>query len=461
MENNQNKIGFLDRSWKILTSMNFTITMFLSLALSSIIGTLIPQNAEKAAYIHEYGETIYSILSFFNIFDLYHSWWFQFLLLMLTISILLCSFDRLKATWKVIFPKNPKFNVSRFQKSSIRAEFATPLRIKEIIESYEPIVSKNFGYSRIEHADKGLRIFAEKGRWTRLGVYIVHSSVILLLFGALLGSIFGFEGFVNIPEGQSTKTITMRKTGKPYDLNFDIRCDDFDVSFYESGVPREYRSKLTIIENGQEVLKKAIVVNDPLRYKGINIFQSSYGIASPESVVLAFNVKKSGNVYTKKVSMGEEIDIGKGLGTFIFRNFVESFNFRGHDIGPSVIGTLNRMDQEPRDIVLPINFERFDMMRGGDIVISVKDMNRSYYTGLQVTSDPGVPIVYVSFIAMLIGFYITFFMYHQMFLIEVLSVGRNSKVIVTALANKNRLDMENKTKKLSDNLKSLLQKRGA
>ncbi len=62
-------------------------------------------------------------------------------------------------------------------------------------------------------------------------------------------------------------------------LGFSVRCDDFEVEFYEnSQMPREYKSWLTVIEDGKEVMRKAIEVNDPLTYKGITFYQASYGM---------------------------------------------------------------------------------------------------------------------------------------------------------------------------------------
>jgi cytochrome c biogenesis protein len=99
--------------------------------------------------------------------------------------------------------------------------------------------------------------------------------VIFLLVGGLIASIFGFDGYVNIPEGEAVSSIRIRNGGKTLLLDFEIRCEDFDVTFYDSGMPKEYRSSLTIVANGQPVVIKDIIVNDPLRCKGVNIFQSS------------------------------------------------------------------------------------------------------------------------------------------------------------------------------------------
>ncbi|MBW2621009.1 MAG: cytochrome c biogenesis protein ResB, partial [Deltaproteobacteria bacterium] len=67
--------------------MKLTVILLLSLAVTSIVGTIIPQNENPAAYFRAYGEFVYKLFDLLGIFDMYHSWWFQFLLLLLTINI--------------------------------------------------------------------------------------------------------------------------------------------------------------------------------------------------------------------------------------------------------------------------------------------------------------------------------------------------------------------------------------
>lgn len=450
--------GALNNLWKFLASIRLTVAILLSLALTSIIGTVIPQNESPTAYFREYGEFFYRIFDVLGFFDMYHSWWFQFLFLILTLNIVVCSIKRLTATWKMVFVKTPRFNVSKFRDLTDKEEFTTNRSPQHLRKIYEPVVSRGFGYSRIEKTDKGFDIFAEKGRWTRLGVYTVHFSVILMLLGALVGSIFGLEGFVNIPEGKKINSIKVGNTGKFYPLGFEIMCDDFNVSFYNSGAPKEYRSSLTILEDGNPVLKKDIIVNDPLRYKGINIFQASYGKLPPNEMTLNFTNKKTGKVYNKKATIGQPFDMPEGNGEFVIKEYRNSTSFRGQNIGAAAIGILTPNNGNPVQITLPLRFPRFDMMRKGDFLISVKDVidqDQRYYTGLQVTRDPGVLFVYTGFVIMIVGCFITFFMSHQRLCIEVRRSGKKIRVMVAGTSNKNKLRMKNRVKKISQSLVAL------
>jgi len=58
-------------------------------------------------------------------------------------------------------------------------------------------------------------MYAESGRWTRIGVYIVHSSILLLLVGALIGSFFGFKANMQLDEGATSDTAFMVKKRLP------------------------------------------------------------------------------------------------------------------------------------------------------------------------------------------------------------------------------------------------------
>ena len=453
MKKKTGSADFSGRLWKLFASVRLTVVILPSLAVTSIIGTIIPQNERPEAYLNEYGEFLYKILSAFDIFDMYHSWWFQFLLLMLIINIVVCSTNRFSALRKIIFVTNPFFDVSKFRNLSDKEEFIDSRSLEDLKRIYVPIVSRNFGYRRIEETDNGFRVFAEKGRWTRIGVYTVHFSVVLLLIGGLMGSIFGFAGFVNIPEGETINNIRLYNTGKAQKLNFQIRCDNFNIKFYDSGAPSEYRSSLTILEQGKSVLTRNIIVNEPLRYKGINIFQASYGELPPREITLNFKNRVTGISHKKKVSVGQQFDIPGDIGQFVIKGHRNSYNFKGDNLGETIMGILTPNNGSPVHVILPVRFPFFDdRIRKDDLIISVEDYGHKYYTGLQVTSDPGVLVVYSGFVIMIIGCFITFFMSHQRLCVEISKSGKKSRIMVAGTANKNKLGMQSRIKKIAKSL---------
>ena len=448
-------LSAIDRLWKLFASVKLTIILLLTLATTSIIGTLIPQNEAPMAYFETFGAFLFRIFSLLGFFDMYHSWWFRALILLLVVNIVVCSIDRLQATWKIIFVRHPRFNRGRYTQLKNRVEYDHDAEVGKLKALYQPVVARRFRYYRIEETAEGFAIYGERGRWTRLGVYVVHFSVVLLLIGGLIGSIFGFEGFVNIAEGESAQSIQLRNSNQKLQLGFEVRCDDFSVDFYDTGAPKEFRSSLTILKQGKAVVQKDIIVNDPLRYEGISFFQASYGSLSPNEVILNFTSKATGMLYSKKAGLNTPIVIPEDLGTFVLQKHTRQANFRGHNIGEAFIGVLTPPNDSPVEITLPLKFPSFDRMRKGNVFIAVADFVPRYYTGLQVSRDPGVWVVYVGFILMIIGIYITFFMSHQQVCVDVASQGKKSRTLVAGTSNKNKLGMQKKVTKLSERLAGL------
>jgi cytochrome c biogenesis protein len=448
--------GLLEAIWSLLSSIRLTLVLLLSLATTSIIGTLIPQNSDPAAYLAAFGEPLFRFFSVLGLFDMYHSWWFQLLMVLLTANIVVCSADRMSSQRSILFVLRPRFQAARFRNLPDRAEFDDERPPETLRSLYESYFSRRARAVQAEADDTGFRMFGETGRWTRFGVYTVHLSVVLLLIGGLIGSIFGFDGFVTIPEGETVQQITLRNSGERLRLPFAIRCDDFDVSFYETGAPKEFRSSLSLLEEGQPVQQKDIVVNDPLRYRGISIFQSSYGSLPSNEAVLSFTSRNTGMVYTKDMKIGQQIAVPENLGTFALIELRRQAQFRGHPVGDAFIGRLTPpAGGSPEEVVLPIRFPTFDKMRRGEVVIAVDQFKERHYTGLQVNQDPGVDVVYIGFILMIVGCYVTFFMSHQQVCIEVSRRGAVTRVTVWGTANKNKAALDRRIQRLAQRLKEI------
>ena len=465
--------GIWDAIWEFFASIRLTIILLFSLAVTSIIGTLIPQNKPPMEYLQAFGEFRFRLFNALDFFDMYRSWWFQLLIVLLVLNIIICSFERLSALSKILFVKNPKIKPSRFRKANNKIVFDTDDSSATLQKRYASILKRGFTYYKTETIDNGLWLYAEKWRWTRIGVYVVHLSIVMLLIGSLVGSILGFEGFVNIPEQESTNRIFLRSNGQAFQLPFEVRCEDFNVSFYDNGAPKEFRSRLVIIENGQTVVEKDIIVNDPLRYRGINFFQSSYGKLAapqnhpadetpPESLDLRVIDKASGAAHDFTTRIGERQAIPGGKGEFKVLAFQPHLTFGGQDIGAGLQVEVTLTGKAPETILLPLHFPNFDKMRGGALFFTVTGQKKRdfsptekaerYYTGLQVTKDPGVPLVYAGFITMLVGFVISFFMSHQMVAIEITSRGSGSRISVSGASSRNKLGMDRKIERLSAQL---------
>ena len=443
--------------WMFFTSVKLTVVVLLLIAATSVIGTLIPQNDLPAFYVYKYGETLYKVFMAIDIFDMYHSWWFLLLMGILGINITVCSIHRLQATWKIIFPKKVNYSPGRFQKSKNSHSFQVKADMTVLVAGFEKFLRKHMGAVVRRDNSGEVLLFTEKGRWTRMGVYVVHVSVLLLLAGGVIGGVWGYKGFVSIPEGETAHRVELRKGGGQVDPGFAIRCNTFSVSFYDTGAPDEYKSNITILEEGREVLTTEIKVNHPLRYKGISLYQSNYGTDSATGVKLTITGRDSGMSYQKTLNVGDTITLPEAGGSFTLERFSKGYDFRGHNLGESFVGRVKDKTGKESQIVVPVRFPTFDKMRGGRFVFQVDDFEKKYYTGLQVTKDPGVWCVYTGFILMIIGCWITFFMSHQSLCVQIKEDGSGAvEVQVFGIANKNNQGMKLKTAKFSAKMKEIV-----
>ena len=164
-----------------LASIKLSVVILLLLATTSIIGTLLPQNQSPEEYLHSLGEMRYRLFDFFDLFDMYHSWWYQFLLLFLSVNLIVCSIKRIAQVSKIVFIKKPVFNVAKFQKAPNKKEFTASLPMETLVENFLHLIEKRFAKCIVEKHDNSYLIFSEKGRWTRFGVYGVHLGILLMI----------------------------------------------------------------------------------------------------------------------------------------------------------------------------------------------------------------------------------------------------------------------------------------
>ncbi len=81
--------------WEYLSSIKLAVSILVYLAIATIIGTLVLQNVEPARYLQHYSESFYKFIKLLSLDDTYHSIWFMFLVGLLNINLLFCTFEKL------------------------------------------------------------------------------------------------------------------------------------------------------------------------------------------------------------------------------------------------------------------------------------------------------------------------------------------------------------------------------
>lgn len=507
--------NFVDRVWDFFTSIKLAIVVFSLIALTSIIGTVIEQQAAPERNIEVLGKlfgqkaapTLYRVFDSMGFMDMYHSWWFVLLLMLFAANLLICSLERFPSIWGTVRSPAKPIADEHVRSIPIKRELTlkgNPEKFKAKVES----AIRSAGFRAGEASEtSGYQFYAQKGSFTRLGVLITHLSIIVIMIGAIIGIFFGFKGQMNVPEGSSDSIVITRTGALSADevveqrvivnaldvsdgdvaraaatlgveearlrarmkrlgivpLGFSVRCDDFDVSFYGgSDMPKEYSSELAVIDHGREVLSKRIEVNDPLRYKGVTFYQSSYGTLSDSQnfVFILKAISRTGRAETFRLKAGDKFTIpGTGVQAAVndyspaiaFSQDGRPFTYAQMMNNPAVqLEVKNGKDDYLKWIIkrYPVTWT----LESGDTVQLV-DIWRAQYTGLQVRHDPGVWVVYLGCITMALGLYIAFFMSHRKIWVKVAGDKGSTRVMVGGYANKNREAFERKIDKMTSLLR--------
>jgi len=431
--------------FEFLASIKLAVILLIILAITSIFGTIIPQNESFDKYVHMYGEVWARIIATFELYDMYHSWWFVFLLALFTLNLIVCSIKRLPPVINQI--KNPnKILDENLEKNltlvdTLKKKGAPDNWVKTVRE----YLIKKYGKIEEQEIDGKTFFYIEKGKYSRLGVYITHLSIIIILIGGMIGAIWGFRGFVQIPEGEAVNYVFVRGKNQPYPIDFVLKCDDFSLSYYPMGMVKEYRSDISIIENGRIIKKDYLIVNKPVTYKGLTFYQSSYGVIDRIGKLVAFT--KTGNSKTFELSLSEKFTNIPGSSDYVR---IIDYYPNLDNVGPAIILQVAEEGKMPVNFPVYKNLPDKDMNPEGKYFFKFVDYTESYYTGLQVTKDPGVWVVWIGCILMMIGLYISFFVNRKRIWARVYFEGDKTSITVGGHSPRSRLFEEEFAKILED-----------
>jgi cytochrome c biogenesis protein len=429
---------FLHSLWDFFCSLKLTMFLLISVAVISIIGTVIPQGTPPQEYIAQISPAKLNLYKALGFFDMYHSWWFILLLYMLTINLVACSFKRLPHIWKIIKQPVTVLGSGLEQSLSNLAIIKTSESPEALKEHLSAFLKKEFAEPVVTEADGNWHLFAQKTPWCRLSVYFVHLSVIVIFIGALIGSLFGYKGFVNILEGESVSKFTSRSE-RELDLGFSLRLEQFSVAHYPSGAPKEFKSILTVLENGKPVpdyTNARVIVNDPLTYKGITFYQSSYGNAG--NYFFTVSDLDGKNPFSLTVAGQASVNLPDGSTMHVIEATKDISAFVKDLSGPAAQVELHTPNGKTESFVVYANHPEMNIQHaqqhGKGPVIHYKGAEERMYTGLQVAKDPGVEIVWLGCFLMVIGVYAAFFLSHRRIWVRI----QGGSVTVGGNASKNQ-----------------------
>ncbi len=383
-----------------LSSMSLAIALLVVLALASVIGTVLLQNQEQADYLRQFGPLWYSVFRVLGLFDMYHTPWFIGLLGFLMVSLAVCLWRHTPRMLREM--KKRKLTIE--DKSLDRFRHLKRWTLKDAsLEQARAVAEKALGDWEVKSGEKDGRIYirADKGRFNKWGYILVHSAILVILVGGWIGKEYGFRGTMNVVEGSAENEIGfVQGTGVGHlTMPFSVRCDKFFIDFYPTGMPKTFRSTISILDHGKVAVDHhSIEVNKPLYYKGVRIYQASFGDGGsaitlklfrmdtgqveevktrvydtwrdPKTGVTLeianfrpFNIENMANPGEPKqfMDLGPAVDFiirGPGLKPVKVRSFMRPFVMNGEDRGNMIMVSMSGEDADFQPYALGLDFTR-------------------------------------------------------------------------------------------------------
>jgi cytochrome c biogenesis protein len=449
----EKEIGALEALWAFFSSMKTAIVLLLLLAATSIAGTIIEDRTGKTIY----GSTGFSML-----------------VLLIGINLAVCSINRFGLVWRTGFRPSAAASpalvsmMSRSQK--VTCAGAVDSVADKVIRSLRSM------HYRVdtEASDGAVSIYADKGRASVWGPHVTHLSLLIIFIGAIFGNYFGKEGFTNIVEGQRAAGYYPRdmKSKVKTPMGFEVGLNSFTITYDKNHSPVGYKSDLQVYDGGKATTRRTIDVNHPLTYNGLSFYQSDYGLVGLVMKVTAPDgqVQEIGyDISTDDTNQGRKYSVagqpfkqfplaGKNLTLFV-HNLVPDY-VEGMEGGRSTL-PLNPA------VNVMIN-DRFPQYKGMDawgklgwLTVSKSAEYKGYtvtldrvvkYTGLQVSSNPALPVVYLGFVLAVLGVLLCFYVTHKSIRVSITGSGEAVNVVVGGTSKPDPAVMDKDLKRLSDSL---------
>ncbi len=278
------KSDFVETIWTLFCSVRFAVVLNVALALAAMLGTIIPQmpagiqnfDVELGQFLDNaksrYGD-LYGVLYWAGFYNLYQSLWFRMLVVVVVFSIIMCTLNRWQPIMRQIRTPSLRFGDSFVSGLSEKAAFrSVPVDLATAEGALRGALRKGRYRVLSDTSEDGKTVFvyADRDRWSKLVTFVSHAALVMVILVA--------AGMANLGwREQSLSFFPGQPVNVGHGTDFSVRSDNFWIDYYSDGkTVKEYKDTLAVVEGGKDVLTKTIIVNDPLRYKGINFFLVSY-----------------------------------------------------------------------------------------------------------------------------------------------------------------------------------------
>ena len=415
------------------SSVRLAITLFVFIAVTTLIGTILPEEPMVGALelIKKYGKEKYLFLKSLGLTDVFHSWWYLALLTSLGLNLTIASIRRVFPRAKKAFEWPPELKEESIKKLPINCEIKD-LKL-DIIN--QKLKEKNYKIRTNNNS-----IIAIKGAWHRLGASVTHVGILTLLVGSSISILTGFNGMTQISENEgfyladlgqtSTQVMSVEQENWLAPISkmpiwfgrvpsYLVKVNKTWREDYKTGEPKQWYSDLSVLDqNKKEVARKTIHVNDPLEFNGLDIYQSNWG----RFAQISFN-NESITIPLEKFR-GEELAILPISNDIGLKLVVNDLHIK--DQSKNIVDKLNIYS-------VSLNNNNFQKLLGTiekDKKIQLGPINIGYFgtqtlTGLQFKSNPGNFLIYPGFLFIILGVFIAF--------------GSKKQIWVTVNSNDNKI----------------------
>ncbi|NJP21534.1 MAG: cytochrome c biogenesis protein [Hydrococcus sp. CRU_1_1] len=393
---------------KIVADLRLAIVLLLLIAIFSISGTVIEQGQSLQFYQDNYPENpaLFGFITWKFILVLgfnhvYSTWWFLSLLILFGTSLIACTFTRQLPALKVARRWKYYQQSRQFQKLALSAELNTGS-----LNSLFPSLEKR-GYKVFQEDNT---LYARKGLIGKIGPIIVHIGIIVILLGGIWGTFTGFLAQEMVPSGETFQVKNIFEAGplatSQVPKDWGVRVNRFWIDYTANGDIDQFYSDLSVVNKvGEELDRKTIYVNEPLRYQGVTFYQTDWGIAA---VRVQIN-----NSPIFQLPMAQLDTNGKGRlwGTWIPTKT---------DLSAGV--SLVARDLQGTMVVYDAKGTLVSAVRSGMTIpingVNLKILELVGSTGLQIKADPGVPIVYTGFALLMAGVVMSYVSHSQIWALQ-------------------------------------------